>query len=308
MRAIILSVMSTDRSATTGIAPDRGRFKRQTSQFRGSKLLAEPDRYHLYISWACPWAHRTALMRKLRGLEDVISMDVVDYYRDEKGWRFTGRPGSTLDTVNEKEYLSEIYRMADPDYALRPTTPVLWDKNDETIVNNESIEIIRMLDTDLAELGDPSTTFYPAEHAEEIDRIIADLYDRVNNGVYKSGFARTQEAYEEAVTQLFEALDHYEQWLGTRRYLVGEVMTEADICFFVTLISFDVAYYSHFKCSKRRIVDYPNLWRYTREIYQQPGVAETVHFDHIKGHYFGTHKWLNPSGIVPIGPEIDFSY
>lgn len=305
--------MSEDRSATTGIATDRGRFKRQVAQFRNTivadpnaEFSAEPDRYHLYISWACPWAHRTALVRKLRGLEEVISLNVVDYYRDEKGWRFTGRAGSTLDTVNGKEFLSEVYRMADPEYALRPTTPVLWDKKNETLVNNESVEIIRMMDVGFAALGNPDVNLYPQEHAEEIDEVIADLYDRVNNGVYKSGFARTQEAYEEAVTELFEALDHYESILGSRRYLVGDVMTEADICFFVTLIRFDPVYYSHFKCAVRRIVDYPNLWAYTRDLYQHPGVAETVHFDHIKGHYFETHKWLNPSGIVPLGPVIDY--
>ena len=305
--------MSEDRGASQGIKTRQGAFRRQVQAFRqvieadpSSEFAAEAGRYHLYVSWACPWAHRTILMRKLRGLEDVISMDVVDYFRDRKGWAFTGRPGGTLDTVNGKDFLLEVYLQVDSDFDQRPTTPTLWDKKKKTIVNNESSDIIRMLDVGFAQLGNTEVNLYPEAHRAEIDAHIAKLYDAINNGVYKCGFASTSEAYSDAYEVLFAALDEYDALLADRRYLCGDALTEADICLFVTLIRFDVVYYSHFKTNKKHIHQYDNLWRYTRDIYQIPGVRETVNFDHIKGHYFETHQWLNPSGIVPLGPDLNF--
>jgi len=305
--------MSQDRGASEGIKTQKGAFRRQVQAFRNvieadpaAEFAAEAGRYHLYVSSACPWAHRAMIMRKLRGLEDVISMDIVDYFRDRRGWAFTGRPGGTLDTVNGKDFLLELYLDVDPHFAQRPTTPTLWDKKKKTIVNNESPDIIRMLDVGFAGLGDTAVNLYPEAHRSEIDSHIPRLYDAINNGVYKCGFASTEEAYAAAYDALFSALDEYDALLADRRFLCGDLLTEADICLFVTLIRFDVVYYSHFKTNKKHIHQYANLWRYTREIYQLPGVKETVDFDHIKGHYFQTHQWLNPSGIVPIGPELNF--
>jgi putative glutathione S-transferase len=298
----------------------QGRFERSKAQFRnwvttdGSKgpsgedgFKAEPDRYHLYVSYACPWAHRTLIFRALKKLEKVISVSVVDYLMAEEGWTFYGSTGSTGDTLYGSKKLYEIYTRADPKYSGRVTVPVLWDKKRETIVSNESSEIIRMLNSAFKDFGDNTYDFYPENLSKEIDDINDFVYPNINNGVYRCGFATTQEAYEEAFHQLFGALDKLEDKLSKQRYLVGKSLTEADWRLFTTLLRFDPVYVGHFKCNKRRIADYPNLWNYTRELYQFPGVAETVNLEHIKGHYYASHKTINPTGVVPLGPEIDFN-
>lgn len=290
----------------------RGRFVRQASRFRewvtadgSSRFPAEPGRYHLYVSRACPWAHRTIIVRMLKGLEDVVSLSVVDPVRDDRGWRFTEGPGHGPDPVNGFAYLAEAYLRSDAGFDGRVTVPVLWDRETGTIVNNESSEIIRMLNSAFDEWGDASVDLYPEALREEIDRVNAHVYDHVNNGVYRAGFATTQDAYEEAATLLFAALDGLEERLGGLRYLVGDVITEADWRLFTTLIRFDPVYVGHFKCNLRRITDHPNLSGYLRELYQVPGVAGTVDLDHIKRHYYVTHRTINPTGIVPIGPALD---
>ncbi|WP_273889047.1 glutathione S-transferase family protein [Rubrobacter naiadicus] len=290
-----------------------GRFIRPETSFRGritadgsSGFPAESGRYHLYIAWACPWAHRTAIIRSLKGLEDAISISVVDPHMGEMGWEFTEGPGRIPDTVNGARYLHEIYALADPHYTGRCSTPVLWDKERRTIVNNESREILRMLDTEFGEFAKNDVDLCPKELREEIDATIDAIYEPINNGVYRAGFAATQKAYEEAVTELFEALDHWEEVLSGRRYLCGERLTEADICMFTTLYRFDPVYHYHFKCNLRRLRDYPNLWGYTRDIYQHPGVRETCHLDHIKEHYYTSHPHVNPTRVVPKGPIIDY--
>ena len=291
-----------------------GRFVRSKTSFRewisadgSSGFAAEPGRYHLYVAWACPWAHRTAIMRKLKGLEDVIGLSAVGSFMGEDGWTFHDEPGVIPDTVNDADYLREIYAKADPDYTGRVTTPVLWDKEMGTIVNNESREIVRMLDTEFGEFATTELHFYPEDLRLETDATIDAIYEPVNNGVYRSGFATTQEAYEEAVTELFDALNHWEEVLASRRYLCGDRITEADWCLFPTLVRFDAVYHGHFKCNLRRIVDYPNLWGYLKDLYQSPGVAETVNMDHIKKHYYGSHESINPTRIVPKGPILDFT-
>ena len=291
-----------------------GRFVRQDAQFRdlvtangSSGYRAESGRYHLYVSYACPWAHRTLIYRKLKGLEDHISVSVVNPLMLSHGWTFEPAEGVIPDMVNGAQYLYEVYTSAQPDYTGRVTVPVLWDKQEGTIVNNESSEIIRMFDREFDEVGATGPRFCPPELESDIDDVNAFVYDSINNGVYKSGFATTQEAYEEAVTALFAALDQIELRLSGNRYLVGNVLTEADWRLFTTLVRFDPVYVSHFKCNVRRIVDYPNLWAYTRELYQIEGVASTVNMDHIKDHYFRSHDSVNPTGVVPVGPEIDFS-
>ncbi len=291
-----------------------GRFVRRESQFRdwitadgSSGFKAEPDRYHLYISLACPWAHRTLIFRKLKKLEDIISLSIVDPLMQENGWEFTDYPGSIRDTVNGSHYLHEIYTAAKADYTGRVTVPVLWDKEKKTIVNNESSEIIRMFNSEFNEYGDSGPDFYPLELRDEIDRINSTVYDNINNGVYKCGFATSQQAYEEAFNNLFHTLDKIENSLAERRYLVGDKMTEADWRLFTTLLRFDSVYYTHFKCNLHRIEEYPNLSNYLRELYQFPGLEETVNFKHIKEHYFKSHKSINPTGIVPSGPELDLS-
>jgi putative glutathione S-transferase len=293
---------------------EHGRFVRSTTSFRDwisangrSGFQAEPDRYHLYIAWACPWAHRTAIMRNLKGLEGAIGLSAVGTFMGEDGWTFHDEPGVIPDTVNGASYLREIYEKADSDYTGRVTTPVLWDKEKETIVNNESREIIRMLDTEFGEFATTDAHFFPEDLRDEIEATIDAIYEPVNNGVYRSGFATSQEAYEEAVTELFEALDHLESVLSSRRYLCGERMTEADWCLFPTLVRFDSVYHGHFKCNLRRIVDYPNLWNYTKDLYQRPGVAATVNMDHIKKHYYTSHESINPARIVPKGPILAFT-
>jgi len=297
-----------------------GRFERQASSFRNwvtpdgaagpsgeGGFAAAPGRYHLYVSLACPWAHRTLIFRRLKRLEDVVSVSVVHWHLGENGWEFRAGPGCTPDHVGGASCLHEIYTKAKPDYTGRVTVPVLWDKERETIVNNESAEIIRMFNGAFDRWGDASVDFCPAGLRAEIDEINARVYADVNNGVYRAGFATTQEAYEEAFDALFATLDDLEYRLARRRYLTGGRLTEADWRLFTTLLRFDPVYVGHFKCNKRRLVDYPNLWAYTRELYQVPGVAGTVNLHHIKHHYYGSHKSINPSGIVPKGPEIDYA-
>lgn len=293
-----------------------GRFERSESAFRSwvtasgaSGFKAESGRYHLYVSLACPWAHRTLIFRKLKKLERHISLSVVDWLMGEKGWVFSDRLGAIPDSVSHAQFLHQVYTRAKPDYSGRVTVPVLWDKQQGTIVNNESSEIIRMLNSAFNALPDvdASLDFYPELLCAHIDRVNATVYDNVNNGVYKAGFATSQHAYDDAVRALFETLDDLEWRLSKQRYLVGDRLTEADWRLFTTLVRFDAVYVGHFKCNVRRLVDYPNLWNHTRELYQIPGVAETVNMAHIKGHYYESHRTINPSGIVPMGPAIDFT-
>ncbi len=296
-----------------------GRFERSKSQFRDwvtrdgapaegreRGFKAEPGRYHLYVSLACPWAHRTLIFRKLKRLEDVISVSVVHHFMGEHGWTFLAEDGATGDDLYGLDYLHQIYTKADPNYSGRVTVPILWDKKTETIVSNESAEIIRMLNEAFDEWGDASLDFYPKALRGEIDAVNDRVYDAVNNGVYKSGFATTQDAYEEAFDALFAELDSLEDRLSRQRYLAGDRMTEADWRLFTTLVRFDAVYVGHFKCNLRRIADYPNLSNYLRELYQVPGVAETVDMLHIKHHYYGSHETINPTRIVPKGPALDF--
>ncbi len=297
-----------------------GHFIRQSSQFRNwitpdgnagisgkAGFKAEPGRYHLYVSYACPWAHRTLIFRVLKGLKEIISVSVVHWFMGEFGWTFEPGQGVIPDTVNGVNYLHEIYTKADPNYTGRVTVPILWDKQTNTIVSNESSEIIRMFNSAFDDIGAKPGDYYPEELREEIDTINERIYHTVNNGVYKAGFATTQQAYQEGVIPLFETLDWLEERLSKSRYLLGNQLTEADWRLFTTLVRFDAVYVGHFKCNKRRIVDYPNLWGYLRELYQIPQVAETVNFTHIKGHYYQSHTTINPTGIVPVGPEIDLT-
>ncbi len=305
-----------DRWYDTGKAG--GRYIRSDTQFRnwvtadGSAgptgiggFKAEPGRYHLYVSMACPWANRTMIFRSLKGLEDNISASVVHWHMAENGWTFEPGDGVIPDEVNNANYLYEVYRAADAAYSGRVTVPILWDKKTNTIVSNESSEIIRMLNSAFDGVGARPGDFYPEALREEIDEINARIYSNVNNGVYKSGFATTQEAYEEAVVPLFETLEWLEQRLSMQRYLLGDVLTEADWRLFTTLIRFDPVYVGHFKCNIRRLADYPNLWAYTRELYQYEDVAKTINMHHIKHHYYVSHTTINPSGVVPVGPELD---
>jgi putative glutathione S-transferase len=269
-------------------------------------------RYHLYVSLACPWASRAVIFRKLKRLDNVISMSIVDPFMGENGWAFSApdgsiTPGSTPDDIMGARFLYELYLKAEPDYTGRVTVPVLWDKRESTIVNNESSEIIRMLNNAFDEWGNSNLDFYPAELREQIDRINSVVYDNVNNGVYKCGFATSQRAYDESFDALFKTLDDLEARLARQRYLAGSRFTEADWRLFTTLVRFDSVYYSHFKCNLRRIIDYPNLWNYTRELWQVQGLAETVNLFHIKRHYYASHVTINPTRIVPKGQALDFS-
>jgi putative glutathione S-transferase len=297
-----------------------GRFVRPTTRYRnfvtadGSPgpsgeggFAAEKGRYHLYVSPACPWAHRTIIFRRLKQLEGVVSMSTVSWLMGELGWTFDRSQGSSGDEVNGKSRLSEIYLLADARYTGRVSVPVLWDRQRRTIVNNESSEIIRMLNSSFDAFTNERTDYYPPELRDEIDRINAVVFANVNNGVYRTGFATAQEAYEEAFRALFKTLDELEQRLAKQRYLAGNRLTEADWRLFSTLIRFDAVYFGHFKCNLRRIADYPNLSNYLRDLYQVPGVAETVSIDHIKRHYYGSQRKVNPTGIVPLGPELDFT-
>ena len=267
---------------------------------------AEAGRYHLYVSLACPWAHRTLIFRELMGLQDAISVDIVDYHMSENGWEFKKRDGATGDSLMGKDYLHQVYTEADPHYTGRVTVPVLWDKQKKTIVSNESAEIIRMFNSAFEDIADPAAPdFYPEGLKKEIDEINDLVYRTVNNGEYKAGFATEQDVYEENVGALFDTLDKLEDRLSKQRYLVGDTLTEADWRLFTTLVRFDPVYVGHFKCNIRRIADYPNLYGYLRELYQVPGVAGTVDFLHIKNHYYGSHGTINPTGIVPVGPDMD---
>jgi len=290
-----------------------GEFKRTVAAFRNwvtadgsSGFRAEPGRYHLYVSLACPWAHRTAIFRVLKQLEPVISMSVVDPVMRGDGWEFSDGPDCVPDTVNGFAYLRDVYKAADPSYSGRVTVPVLWDQHTGTIVSNESSEIIRMLNSAFDAFTPSETDYYPASLQAQIDAINALVYERVNNGVYRCGFAGSQEAYDRAFDALFAALEDLELRLGQSAYLVGPTITEADWRLFTTLVRFDAVYYVHFKCNLRRIADYPSLLRYLRELFRSPGVAETVNMDHIKRHYYLSHPHLNPSGIVPKGPALPF--
>jgi glutathionyl-hydroquinone reductase len=297
-----------------------GRFERPQTVFRnwitadGSAgptgdggFAAAAGRYHLYVALACPWAHRTLIFRKLKKLEDAISVSIVEPINIEYGWAFGPAGSFTADTANGRAKLSDIYLLATPGFTGRVTVPVLWDKERRTIVNNESAEIIRMLNSAFARFTDVATDYYPPPLREEIDAVNRDVYAQVNNGVYRAGFATTQAAYEEAFLALFGRLDALEARLSRQRWLVGDRQTEADWRLFTTLVRFDAVYFGHFKCNLRRIVDYPNLSNYLRDLYQTPGVAETVNFDHIKRHYYGSHRRINPTGIVPLGPALDLA-
>ncbi|WP_277882020.1 glutathione S-transferase family protein [Leptolyngbya sp. FACHB-541] len=293
---------------------EKGRFNRMPTHFHNtvtadgsSGFKAEPGRYHLYVSLGCPWAHRTVIMRKLKGLEDVISLSIVDPVISEEGWTFSDAPECIPDVVNGTHYLREVYTLADLNYSGRVTVPVLWDKQTGAIVNNESRQIIRMFDTEFAAFSTTGADLYPKDFQQQIDQTIDEIYQPINNGVYRSGFANSQEAYEEAVTELFAALDRWEEVLENQRYLCGDRFTEADICMFTTLFRFDLAYHGLFKCNLRRLVDYPNLWGYLRDLYQHPGVAEVCSIEHVKRLYYAGIPQLNPNRIVPLGPAIDFS-
>ncbi|MFI0847295.1 glutathione S-transferase family protein [Mesorhizobium sp. IMUNJ 23232] len=270
-------------------------------------FTAEPGRYHLYVSYACPWAHRTLIFRVVKKLEDVISVSVVHHFMGKDGWTFLAEDGATGDDLYGLDFLHQIYTKADPRYSGRVTVPVLWDRKEQTIVSNESPEIIRMLNAAFDEWGDKSVDFYPEALRTEIDEINALVYPAINNGVYRAGFATTQEAYEEAFGELFSALDTLEERLSRQCYLVGGKITEADWRLFTTLARFDPVYVGHFKCNLRRIADYPNLSNYLRDLYQVLGVAETVNMHHIKSHYYGSHTTINPTRIVPVGPAIDYT-
>ena len=297
-----------------------GRFVRGDSQFRnwitadGSPgpsgdggFKAEAGRYHLYVSLACPWAHRVLIVRALKGLEEMIPMSVVHWLMVEDGWTFAEGPGVVPDPLHDARFLHQVYTAAQPDYSGRVTVPVLWDKQRGTIVNNESSEIIRMLTRAFDAVGAKPGDYYPEELRDEIDAVNDRVYDGCNNGVYKAGFATSQSAYEEAVAGVFETLDWAEERLSRQRYLAGDRLTEADIRLFTTLLRFDEVYHGHFKCNRRRIVDYPNLWGFTRELFQLPGVAATVNMEHIKRHYYESHRTINPTAIVPVGPAPDFA-
>ena len=289
-----------------------GEFVRQEDAFRGWVLAkpgaqypVEAGRYHLYVSYACPWAHRTIIVRVLRGLEAAVGMTVVDPIRDDRGWAFTGGPGHTKDPINGFAFLSEAYFATDPGYRGRVTVPVLWDKKTKRIVSNSDDDIMRMFETEFDGLATNQLDLYPEEHRGEIDELNELIYQTVNNGVYRAGFASTQKAYERAAYRVFETLDMLEARLAKRRYLISKIPLETDWRLFVTLVRFDPVYFGHFKCNLREIAQYPNLFGYLKDLYQIPGIAETVNFDHIKRHYYVTHTDINPSGIVPIGPTQD---
>ena len=321
MNMLVDGEWRTDRYQTTN---EDGAFERQTTPFRDwiagtpipdhvnatpdERFQPEPDRYHLYVSYACPWAHRTLIARAVLGLEDAISVSVVDPFRAEDGWQFTpAKAGCTVDHLHDADYLRELYVKADPEATCRVTVPVLWDTEEETIVNNESREILRMLTTAFEAYQARDIDLAPAEKRTEIDRIITDIYEPINNGVYRAGFATEQEPYDDAVDTLFDALDRYDEHLADHRFLVGNRPTEADICMFTTLVRFDAVYHTHFMCNKQYIHQYDNLWPYLRDVYQLPGVAETVNLDHIKEHYYTTHPDVTPNRIIAAGPELEFA-
>jgi putative glutathione S-transferase len=289
---------------------ERADFDYEETEFRKrvgtDRHPADPERYHLYVSWACPWAHGTLLVRELLGLDDEIGISVVDPHRREDGWEFTpGKDGCTPDRLHGHDYLREVYTEADPEYTGRVSVPVLWDERAGTVVNEESDEIMRTLADAFAD--ERGVDLYPEGHREAIDRVIGELYRPLNRGVYGAGFAETQAEYEEHVERVFDALDRWDDHLSDRRYLVGNRPTLADLRLFPTLVRFDAVYHTHFNCTVRRLVDYPNLWGYARDLYQTGGTAETVDLDQIKEHYYRSHEALNPTGFVPVGPDVDFA-
>jgi putative glutathione S-transferase len=289
-----------------------GEFQRQADRFRqwvtadgSSGYPAENRRYHLYVSWACPWAHRTITVHRLKGLEDIIGLTAVDPIRDERGWAFRDGPGHSSDSANGFHYLAEAYRATDSAYRGRVTVPVLWDTVTHRIVSNSDDDLMRMFNSEFNRFTSAGPNLYPADLRPQIDQLNDIIYEDINNGVYRAGFATSQRAYERAVRRLFSQLDLLEQRLADRRYLFGDRIVETDWRLFVTLIRFDVVYYGHFKCNVRRIADYPHLFGYLRDLYQHDGIAETVNFDHIKRHYYMTHDEINPTRIVPLGPDQD---
>ena len=291
---------------------EEGEFKRQEDAFHGwvtedgsSGYPAARGRYHLYVSWACPWAHRTIIVRKLKQLEDVIGMTVVDPIRDDRGWAFREGPGHSTDPINEFTFLSEAYSATDPNYHARVTVPVLWDKETRRIVSNSDDDIMRMMNGAFHRLTDSTRDLYPVDLRAEIDQLNALIHENVNDGVYRAGFATSQKVYEKSVRRLFDALDTLESRLASQRYLLGQRLVETDWRLFVTLIRFDAVYHGHFKCNLRRIADYPNLFGYLKDLYQYDGVSETVNLGHIKRHYYITHDDINPTRIVPVGPDQD---
>ncbi len=293
---------------------DEGEFKRQDDVFRqwvtadgGSGYPAASGRYHLYVSWACPWAHRTIIVRRLKKLESAIGMTVVDPIRDGRGWAFRDGPGHSLDTLNGFHFLSEAYRATDPHYRGRVTVPVLWDTVTKRIVSNSDDDLMRMFNQAFDRVTDSRLDLYPERLRGEIDDLNGFIYEYVNDGVYRAGFATSQRVYEKAVRRLFDALDQLDARLQTSRYLFGKTFVETDWRLFVTLIRFDAVYHGHFKCNIRRIIDYPNLFAYLKDLYQTDGIADTVNFDHIKRHYYITHDDINPTRIVPVGPDQDVS-
>lgn len=288
-----------------------GRFIRDESGFRDwitkdGEFLPEKDRYHLYVSYACPWANRTLIMRNLKGLEDFISISVVNPYIDEEEWNFKPGDGVIEDPIFNAKDMKEVYQKADEGFEGYVSVPVLLDKKTNKIVNNESSEIIRIFNSAFDEIGAKDGDYYPEELRDEIDKLNDYIYDKVNNGVYKAGFATKQKAYDESVKELFEALDYLEEYLEDKEYLVGDKLTEADVRLFVTLIRFDPVYFGHFKCNVKQIKDYKNLSAYTRRLYQIPEFKSTIHFDHIKDHYYKSHPQINPTRIVPIGLDLDW--
>ena len=297
-----------------------GHFIRKESQFRNwitkdgsvgktgkGGFKAENNRYHLYVSYACPWAHRTLIFRSLKGLEKIISVSIVNWFMGKNGWTFEEGDGVIPDRLNKTKFLYQIYTIAEPDYSGRVTVPILWDKKTNAIVSNESSEIIRMFNSAFDEIGAEEGDFYPVNIRDKIDSLNDRIYKSLNNGVYKCGFATSQEAYEKAVYPLFETLDWIEKLLSDNRFLTGDKITEADWRLFTTLIRFDSVYYGHFKCNIKRIKDYHNLSNYLRELYQKPGIADTVNFHHIKSHYYASQETINPSRIVPVGPKSEFN-
>jgi len=296
-----------------------GSFERQPSIYRHwitrdgapgptgeGGFKAEPGRYHLYVSYACPWAHRTLILRSLKGLKELVPLSVVNWRLGQGGWSFEPGPGVVPDPVHHARFLSDVYVAEGREFDGHATTPLLWDKRGRRVVSNESAEIVRMFNSAFDGVGAQPGDYYPAPLRAEIDALEERMYQQLNNGVYRAGFATTQQAYEEAARGVFDMLDELERRLDERRYLFGQQLTEADVRAFVTLIRFDAVYFGHFKCNVRRLVDYPNLSGYTRDIYQLPAVKSTVHFDHIQHHYYESHRRINPTGIVPIGPELDF--
>src|SRR5262245_55014558 len=313
-RGIIIGSDQMSRAQFPAESNAQGAFVRQAYTIRdritadgASGFRAAPGRYHLYVSLACPWAHRAIIVRRLLGLEPVISMSVVDPVRDERGWAFREGPDHGPDPVCDFRFLSEAYLRADPSFTGRYTVPCIWDRETGRLVTNNYPDITIDFETAFAAWHRPGApSLYPAELRSQIDEVNAVVYEDVNNGVYKAGFATTQHAYEAAVVPLFQRLDWLEERLGRQRYLIGDRVTEADIRLFTTLVRFDAVYYLHFKCNLRRLVDYPNLWGYARDLFQRPGFGETVNFDHIKRHYYLTHEHLNPTRIVPAGPVVDW--